>query len=77
MTKRLRRIFDLAELKSATNHTLRRTVGNRLIRAGVPFVDIELIMGHSQAVAHLSYWDRQSTPFGALEGMVAYPQADS
>lgn len=77
MTKRLRRIFDLAELKSATNHTLRRTVENRLIRAAVPFVDIELIMGHSQAVAHLSYWDRQSTPFGALQGMVAYPQADS
>ena len=70
--KAARRIFDLAGLPTATLHTLRRTVENRLLRAGVSPVDIERYMGHSQAVAHASYWDRTSVPMGAVVGLKGY-----
>lgn len=72
--KTVRRIFDRAGLHTATLHTLRRTVENRLLRAGVSPVDIERYMGHSQAVAHAAYWDRTSVPMGAVVGLRGYNQ---
>nr|WP_276547705.1 tyrosine-type recombinase/integrase [Brevibacterium luteolum] len=70
--KRVRKIFDAAELPTTTNHTLRRTVEDRLNRSGVSPIDIERVMGHTQAVAHASYWNRSSVPTGALNGLEGY-----
>ena len=76
--KRVRKIFDAAGLPTATNHILRRTVEDRLNRSGVSPIDIERVMGHTQAVAHASYWDRSSVPTGALDGLEGYsaPKAE-
>ena len=72
VNKRVRKVFDAAELPTATNHILRRTVEDRLKRSGVNDIDIERVMGHTQAVAHASYWDRSSVPTGALDGLEGY-----
>lgn len=77
VNKRVRKIFDAAGLSTATNHTLRRTVEDRLNRAGVSPIDIERVMGHTQAVAHASYWDRSSVPTGALNGLTGYSEPRS
>lgn len=78
VNKRVRKVFDVAGLPTATNHTLRRTVENKLVRAGVSPIDVERVMGHTQSVSHASYWDRSSVPTAALSGLEGYsaPKAE-
>lgn len=71
--KRVRALFDAAGLPTATAHTLRRTVENRLLRSGVHARDIEQVMGHTATTAHAFYWDRQTLPVGALPGLESTP----
>lgn len=63
--KYLRRLFDEAGLPWATNHTIRRTVENRLKRRGVSDIDLESIFGHTGDVARKHYWDRHALPLDA------------
>lgn len=68
---RIRKLLDDVGLPTATNHTIRRTVENRLLRAGTHPLDIERIMGHNSATAMAAYWDRQSVPVRALPGLAS------
>lgn len=55
---RVRVVLDAAGFPWATLHTFRRTVENRLVAGRVPPQVVERLMGHTSAVGHGAYWDR-------------------
>lgn len=58
--KRLRKLFDLADLKDCAPHTLRRTMERRLEISGATASERETIMGHTAEIAHRHYASRDS-----------------
>lgn len=69
LNKAVRVLLDAAGVPWATMHTIRRTVENRLLRSGIPTVDVERVMGHTQAVSHAAYADRSHVPVAALSAL--------
>lgn len=75
--KHVRKVFDKAGVRTGSLHSIRRTVENGLVRGGVNLVDVELFMGHTQAVAHASYWDKTSVPTSTLQTLRSFdPSAE-
>lgn len=69
LNKAIRRLLDAAGLPWAITHTLRRTVENRLLKSGVPEIDVERFMGHTGEVSRAAYVDRSHVPLSALPAL--------
>lgn len=68
-TKSVKVIMVAAGMPNVTVHTLRRTVENRLLRSEMPTIDIEVFMGHTDAVSRAAYADRTIVPLSALAAL--------